>query len=192
VKSPAPPLAPSSLLFLYAADPAPRSAVCRNQAGSRDESEAAICSLLCSGCSDDASLPPTTEVGREPGRDVGRLCQLNVPDRAKLLALGVGRSAPSVFVVVVRDGSGVEAVADVLTEPNPVNTGTSFVGLGGPACAPSISVDANGVSNARSAAAPLFSLTACRSWVDRDLVGEDDNARSMPQCVRSASMNRFC
>jgi len=173
------PVEASSLLFRYAADPVPLSAVCRNHAGSLDPREAAIWSLLGSGWSRDAflvcpvsslptpevgllardafplcpvsSLPtpdvgllardaslasplsslPTTETGLLAPLDCGRrCCQDNVPDLAKVLALGEGREEAG--SVGCAEG-GAEGVFEALAELKPLNSGMSFVGDGGPA-----------------------------------------------------------
>ncbi len=149
----------SSLLFRYAADPVPLSAVCRNHAGSLDPREAAILSLLGSGWSRDAFLacplsslpthdvgllardaflacplssPPTTEAGLLAPLDCGRrCCQDNVPDLARLLALGEGREEAG--SVVCAEADAVEGVFEVLPELKPLNSGMSLVGDGGPA-----------------------------------------------------------
>lgn len=118
----------SSLLFLYAADPMPRSAVCLNHEGSRAPNEAAIWSLLgsCSSvCSCDGWRPVTImEDGRlppslEPGR--GRCCHDSVPARARLDALGVDSEVEFLFDVP----EAVDAVLDRLIEPKPLKSGIS-------------------------------------------------------------------
>jgi hypothetical protein len=89
----------STLLRLYAADPIPLSAVCLNQDGSLEASDAAMSSLDFS-----VSSPPeasgvargervafsvaTNESGLRPPEDLGRCCHDNVPDRDN----GVGDS----------------------------------------------------------------------------------------------------
>lgn len=114
----------SSLLLRYAAEFTPLSAVCLNHDGSLEPSDAAICSRLFFSCSTDESLvgalssPLTTELGRlVAGR---RWFHVNVPDRARLVALCL--SPPSC--------AGDGPVPDLLTDPKPLNSGTSFVGDG--------------------------------------------------------------
>lgn len=122
----------SSLLFLYAADPMPRSAVCLNHEGSRAPRDAAIWSRLCSGSSTDVSrscvgllgevtidvglLPPSFEPGR------GRCCHESVPDRARFEALGVDVVVELLFDAALED---VEVVLDRLIDPKPLNSGMS-------------------------------------------------------------------
>lgn len=85
----------SSLLFRNAADPMPLSGVCRNHEGSRDPSDAAICSRLGSSCSFETfflfmrlslSVVGTLLLPCV----IGRCCHESVPDLARLLALWGG------------------------------------------------------------------------------------------------------
>jgi hypothetical protein len=93
----------STWLRLYAAEPTPLSAVCLNQDGSLEASDAAMSSLDFS-----VSSPPgasgvargeraefsaaTIERGRRPLEDLERCCHDNAPDRAD----GVGDSLPDI------------------------------------------------------------------------------------------------
>lgn len=87
----------------------------------------------------------TIDAGLLPPRDAGRRCHDNVPERARLVALGEG--------CVLRSGActGLEVDDDVelRAEPKPLNSGMSFVGEGGPGCAVLLSMmgvdDAEGV-----------------------------------------------
>lgn len=103
----------STLLRLYAAEPTPLSAVCLNQDGSLEASDAAMSSLDFS-----VSSPPgasgvargervafsaaTIESGRRPPEDLGRCCHESVPDRAN----GVGDS----LLGIVLDSRGTRGL----------------------------------------------------------------------------------
>ena len=100
----------SSLFFRYAAEPAPRSAVCRNQVGSFEAKECDIWSLDNSFSFSFTSKGVGPGVARgdlialfsdapiESGRlfalveplEVGRCCHESVPERDGIAALGVG------------------------------------------------------------------------------------------------------
>jgi hypothetical protein len=124
-------VAASSLLFLYAAEPTPRSAVCLNHEGSLELSDAAIWSLLGSGSSTDApreceALVSTAaiETGRlEASLDVGlRCCHESVPERARFVALGATLAlapAPGCDDIVVDAELLCDVVLDLLIAPNP-------------------------------------------------------------------------
>lgn len=124
---------PSSWLFLYAALPNPLSEVWRNQDGSRDPSEAAICSRESSRSSAAALLPcelfSTAAIDSgltPPALDAGRRCHVSVPDRARLDALGGGCNVDGVNV----EGCAGFWMVGVLilflsAEPKPLNSGIS-------------------------------------------------------------------
>lgn len=139
----------SSLLFLYAALPTPRSAVWRNHEGSFDPRADAISSRVLSG---DASFfkydalfsAATIDKGLlVPPLDCGRCCHFIEPERVGIAALGEDRAA-----VVGDDGdNGGIVVADrgrssmatglllFLAEPKPLKSGTDSIPMGLPCCA---------------------------------------------------------
>jgi len=98
----------STLLRLYAAEPMPLSAVCLNQDGSLEASDAAMSSLdfsVSSGVARGervAFSAATSESGRRPLEDLGRCCHDSVPDRAK----GVGDS----LLDIVLDSRGARGL----------------------------------------------------------------------------------
>lgn len=125
-----------SSLFLYAAFPTPRSAVCLNQDGSRDPKDAAIWSRDGSTSSAGVFLAwvllsvDTIDRGLLPAPlELGRCCHESVPERARLVALGEGFDV-EVEASDIGAGLCVEGVLDldILPEPKPLNSGICLVG----------------------------------------------------------------